>query len=162
MDKKKFLKWFLYFASLILFFILQSTPHLFEVQKTRPLLVLPLIICISCFEHRLATIFLAIFAGFLCDFSSYNFLGFYALSITAFSAISLILTRFLLKTNLLTSIFLVMIFTILIWFFNYLYLNTLHNELQLLVFFKSWINIFVYTSFISPAFYYLAKKLYKI
>ena len=67
---KNILKWIVYIVTLLVLFIMQTTPGLFQIFGTRPILGLPFAVCLSMFETEKTAAVLGALAGGLWDISS--------------------------------------------------------------------------------------------
>ena len=65
-----------YGVLLLLFYILQVTPRLFEIGGVKPVLVLPLAIAIAMHEGEFTGGIYGAFAGLLCDMGGFSLFGF--------------------------------------------------------------------------------------
>lgn len=73
------IKWVLYALVLVLSYVLGQTPRLFELFDLRPVLVLPLAVCVAMFEHEFAGGIFAAVAGILWGCSADAVFGYYAI-----------------------------------------------------------------------------------
>jgi rod shape-determining protein MreD len=65
-----------YGVLLLLFYILQATPRVFEIADVKPVLVLPFAIAIAMHEGEFAGGIYGAFAGLLCDMGGFALFGF--------------------------------------------------------------------------------------
>lgn len=77
--KRKILKFFVYFITVYVLYILQSTAEDFKVAGIMPMLVLPACLCLSVFEGPVSAGIFGFFAGLLCDCAAETVFGFNAL-----------------------------------------------------------------------------------
>ena len=70
------LKWSSYVLLIIIAYVLQTTTSLFVIFGVKPLLLVPLAVCIAMFEGEMAGALIGAFGGLLCDLSSALIYGF--------------------------------------------------------------------------------------
>jgi len=71
-----FQKHFLYVLLILLLYVLQTTPRLFEIYGVKPMLVIPAAIAIAMHEGELTGGIYGAFAGLLCDMGGFGLFGF--------------------------------------------------------------------------------------
>lgn len=73
---KPLLKWSLFSFLLLLFYVLQTTPGLFQIVWSKPIWIVSLTVCVSMYENVMGSAFFAMTAGLLWDISSDKLFGF--------------------------------------------------------------------------------------
>lgn len=119
----RYLKWTVYGLLLLLACILQSLPHLFpSFGGSRPLLVIPVAVCIAMFEGPIGGAAAGIAGGILWDLFSDRLLGFNALLLLFICGACGLLAQLLIRNNLISSLLMTAAALItqgvLDWFFN--------------------------------------------
>lgn len=121
-QKHKLFSTLLFVGLILLSHLLQNTPHMFPtVFGAHCFLLLPLIVCISMFQHNLTATFLALFAGTLWDVSAARLDGYNAIFFLLASTGICLLMNYLMRNNLLTATILgggtVLLYVTLHWLF---------------------------------------------
>jgi len=98
------LKWTLYILLLLLFYALQTTPGLFCILGTKPVLILSLAVCVSMYEGVLSSAMFCMAAGFLWDISSDKVFGFNAVIFLICGLFISLLSIYYLRTKLPNSL----------------------------------------------------------
>lgn len=107
MDREKlrpYLKWAIYYSLLLVFYVLQTTPHLFEIFSIKPVFIVPLAICVCMFEDVMPSAVFCIISGLLWDISSDKLLGFNAIILLTFGVLISLLCIYYLHTKLFNSL----------------------------------------------------------
>ncbi|WMJ21863.1 rod shape-determining protein MreD [Paludicola sp. MB14-C6] len=76
---RPYLKWASYYAALIILYVLQTTPRLFQIFETKPVFILALAVAVSMFEEVMPSAVFCMITGLLWDVSSDKLLGFNAI-----------------------------------------------------------------------------------
>ncbi|MFZ2539986.1 MAG: rod shape-determining protein MreD, partial [Oscillospiraceae bacterium] len=98
------IKWAIYSLLLLLLYTLQTTPHLFKLFGVKPVLILPLVVCISMYESVMSSAIFAMIAGLLWDISSDKLFGFNAIILLCCSVLISLVCIYYLRTKLINSI----------------------------------------------------------
>ncbi|WRS28768.1 hypothetical protein U6B65_06490 [Oscillospiraceae bacterium MB08-C2-2] len=72
------LKYITYGVMLILLYVLQSVPHLFEIRGVKPIWVIPAAIIVAMFEGEFVGGIFGALAGLFCDMGGFSLFGFRA------------------------------------------------------------------------------------
>lgn len=100
---RSLLKWSIYAAMLLLFYVLQTTPAVLSFWGIKPMLLLPLAVTAACFEMPLPAAIFGLVCGLFTDLASDYLIGFNALILMLLCVmISLIHTEYL-KSKLLNT-----------------------------------------------------------
>lgn len=123
----RYLKWTAYGLLLLAAAILQATPHAFTVLGARPLLLIPMVVCVAMFTGPVGGAAAGVAAGILWDLNSTRLLGFNALVLMAVGCGCGLFVHLLLRNNLLSAMLLfsgaLLIQGLADWFFNTLLLG---------------------------------------
>ncbi len=150
-----YLRWTAYGLLLLLAALLQMTPRLLPaVCGARPLLLVPLVVCIALFTGPMGGAAAGVAAGLLWDVFSERLFGFNALLLLVAGCACGLLVRLLLRNNLWTALLLCAgagLFQVLCdWFFNY---ALLAYERPFTVLAISYLPNLLYTLILSPLLY---------
>ena len=107
--KKKLIaatKWMIYIVLVIFAYVLQSTPSLFQIMGAKPLLILPLVITIACYEGNMAGGLFAILGGLLWDISANRLFGFNAAIVLVLCVASALLIEYYMRLRFINIAFL--------------------------------------------------------
>ena len=81
--RNKILRYTSYGIEVLLFYILQGVPNLIpEIFGGRPLLLIPLAICIACFEEEIPAMAFGVACGVMMDIGTGTHIGFYTITMT--------------------------------------------------------------------------------
>lgn len=118
---KPYIKWTIYYILLIVFYSLQTTPNLFEIYNTKPVLIVPLVVCVCMYENVLQSGIYAAFGGLLWDISADKVFGFNAIIFTICGVLISLLCIYYLHTKLVNTIAIIGCFMIVQGFFDYIF-----------------------------------------
>lgn len=105
MGKYKWIRYFAYLIEILVFSMVQETPGLLpELFGARPVLLIPIALCIALFESEKAAMSFGLLCGLFTDFSMGGVLGFHALLLTVICYTLGILAANLIRTNFLTAL----------------------------------------------------------
>lgn len=152
---QRYLKGAVYGILLILTNILQSLPHFPpSIGGSRPLLMIPVVVCIAMFEGPVIGGVVGAAGGFLWDLFADRLLGFNALILLAICCACGLLSQFLIRNNLLSCMLMVGIALFLQgifdWFFNYVISSQEH---PFYVLFHMTIPNMIYSIILTPILY---------
>ena len=121
---RRYMKGIVYGVVLVVASILQSLPHFIpSFGGSKPLLMIPVVVCLAMFEGPVGGAVIGIAGGFLWDLFSDRLLGFNSLLLLMICCACGLLTRLLIRNKLLSSLLMtagaVFVQGILDWFFNY-------------------------------------------
>ncbi len=154
-------KYATYGVLLLLLFLMQSAPRLFEVGGIRPMLIIPCVIVISVFEGEIVGGAYGFFGGLLCDFTSTMLFGVNAFVFFIFALITGLLSRYLLRPTIVNG-----------WFFSavtaivraaveyYLMYSMWGYEYAPMVFWRKLFPVAIYTIVITPILFYIVRFVY--
>lgn len=152
-------KWIIYSIYLVISYVLMMSPDIFSIAGIKPLLIVPLVVCVSIFEGELAGGVFGIFSGLVwgCNTPSL-FTGYYSLILFVCCVVCGLLVKFFLKIKHINAL-LLCAFTLLIYlstsfFFRY----GMWNYSGLLrIFTRNYIPTFFYTLLVTPIYFILIK-----
>lgn len=99
---RSFLRWFLYAAALLLFYLFETNPL---IRGFCPLLIIPLATSVSMYEDDLAAGVFGTFCGLMLDMANgVTVLGFSALWLLCLCPVISLISRFLIKVNFLSHL----------------------------------------------------------
>lgn len=101
---KPYFKWGYYYLLLLVLFLLQNTPDLFKVFGVKPVLILPLMVCVCVFEEAIPSTVFAMFTGLLWDMSSSKLMGFNAIILVTGGVFISLLCIYYLHTKLINTV----------------------------------------------------------
>lgn len=157
-----FLRWSIYTAIMLLIFVLMQTPGFFAINGIKPLLLIPLVVCISIFEKELAGGIFAILTGLVWATSSTFIFGIHSIILFICCVFCGVMTTYYLQTTLLTSLVLCSASNIFYFLVEFYFRYYIWNPTGLLKLVTSvFIPTFIYTIVTTPLFYYLIKFLHK-
>lgn len=161
--KSKSFLWISYSLLVVLMVIFQSTPHLFEILSVKPLFLLAITIPIAMEKGEIAGAIIGVAGGLLWDMALPSPFGSYGFLFMVFGVIVGLLSRLLLQRTWFNNLFLVFLSVLIIqlidFFFNYVIFGYVGISK---VFFTQHILCVLYTTLISPVFYFLIKWINKI
>lgn len=76
---RPYIKWGIYYLLLVIMLALQTTPKLFAIFGIKPVLIVPLMVCVCMFEDITPSFCFSMITGLLWDLSSDKLLGFNAI-----------------------------------------------------------------------------------
>ncbi len=141
-------------------YIFENTPNLFQICSVRPLYVIPFIIILSSFEKNLVVLSNTLLGGFLLDFSSTKFWGYYLIISFICSFITCLIIRYCIKRNMFTILLIISVFFVLICCVDFLFYKTIYRQITLSFFLVQWVYMYIYTLVISAIIYLLTKFIY--
>ncbi|MEG2813094.1 MAG: rod shape-determining protein MreD [Oscillospiraceae bacterium] len=98
------IKWAIYYAILLVLFVMQTTPNFLEFFSFKPIFVLPICVCVCMFEDVLPSGIFCVITGLLWDLSSNKLFGFNAIILLACGVFISLLCIYYLHTKLTNSI----------------------------------------------------------
>lgn len=154
-----YFKWAIYFLLLLLIYTLQTTPNLFMIFGIKPILILPLVVCVGMYEGILSSGVFAIFAGLLWDISSDKLFGFNAVILLCCSVFISLLCVYYLRTKLINAVLFCLIVALLQGLLDFVFYYALWNyqSVHLILLNRILPSIF-YTVLLSPLFYYIVRS----
>ena len=159
-------KWFIfifYFVVILVLTALQSTPHLFEIFGVKPMLLLPFALAVAIHKGEIAGAVISIICGLLFDISIASPFGAYAFLFMVFGVGVGLLSRLLLQKAWFNYSVLVFISSFLIQFFDFFFNFILYGYTDIFtIFLTHHLPCAIYTALISPIFYFLTAKIYKV
>lgn len=154
MKEKKYssvIKWSIYSALLIILFSLQTTPNLFLIFAVKPILILPLCVCVAMLEGILASSIFGLIAGLLWDISSDKLFGFNGLIFMFICMIISLLCVYYLRTKWLNAAFFTMIAALLQGLIDYVfYFAIWRYDNSVVLIYEKIIPTAIYSSIVTP------------
>lgn len=153
-----FIKWAIYYLLLIIFYSLQTTPRLFEFFGIKPLLMVPLVVCVCMYEGAMSSSVFAMFAGLLWDISSDKLFGFNAVILLCCGLLISLSCIFYLRTKLINSIGFCAVAALLQGFLDYVFYYAIWNYSDSsIIFIERILPSIGYTIIVTPLFYFLIR-----
>lgn len=150
-----FIKWGIYYLALLIAYTLQTTSHLFEISGIKPVLIVPLLICVCMYEEVVPSFVYAVITGLLWDISSGKLMGFNAIILSVVGMFASLLCIYYLRTKLLNSVLFVitamMVQGLLDFLFYYALWGLENNQLILTNYILPTV---IYTVVVTPIFYF--------
>ncbi|MDD3692810.1 MAG: rod shape-determining protein MreD [Oscillospiraceae bacterium] len=151
----RYLKWTAYGLVILLTIILQSLPRFLpQLLSAKPLLIIPVVVCIAMFEGPVDGAAAGVCGGILWDLFSDRLLGFNALILLILCCACGLMSQLLIRNNLLSTLMMtaatLFVQGILSWFFYDLLLD-FENSLTALLYFT--LPGIFYTLILTPPIY---------
>lgn len=158
--KKDLIKWTLYALILFLAFILQTTPGFLELFGVKPVLILPVILSIAMFEGEWAGGVYGVVGGLFWDTAADRLLGFNAILMLIACVITGLLVMYLIRAKIWNSLLIVLSAALLQGLIDYFFYYLIWDyDFSYLILLKRVLPTAVYTTVISPLFFYLIRKI---
>ena len=155
-----FIKWTIYYLLLLLFYTLQTTPYLFQIFGIKPVLILPLVVCISMYEGVMPSSVFSMIAGLLWDISSDKLFGFNAVILLCCSSLISLSFIYYLRTKLVNCIAFCCITTVLQGLIDFLFYYAIWDYPNVsIIFVNRILPTMIYTIILTPLFYYLIRMI---
>ncbi|MEG0692589.1 MAG: rod shape-determining protein MreD [Oscillospiraceae bacterium] len=152
------IKWAIYYLLLLFFYTLQTTPELFQIFGVKPVLILPLVVCISMYEGVMPSAIVAMIAGLLWDISSDKLFGFNAIILLSCSVLISLVCIYYLRTKLVNSIGFCCITALLQGLLDFVFYYAIWNYSNVsVILLHDILPTIVYTVLLTPIFYYLIR-----
>lgn len=116
-----FIKWGAYSLILLFAYTLQTIPGLFAISSIKPVLILPVAVCICLYEGVLSSSIFSMIAGLLWDISSDKLFGFNAIIFILCGMFISLLCIYYLRTKLVNGILFVTVTALLQMGLDYLF-----------------------------------------
>lgn len=160
-NKPKYIRYAIYAGIMIFSFILQSSGiSLPEICGARPLLIIPLCVCVAMHEREIPASIFGAAGGILMDTAS-GTEGFNALILTVLCAVCSILISHLMQNNIVTALVLcsgtVAVYELFYIIVNYGFGGAGNVLTQVFTFY---LPVFVYTLLFVPVFYYIIRHVF--
>lgn len=153
-------KYLLYFLTLIILYAMQTTAGLLEIYGIRPIWVIPFAVAMAMSEDVMTGAIFGALSGLFCDLGSQALFGFNGVLMLCGCTTIGLLCLYLVKANWKSALLLGGALggtrALLEFFFFYLIWN---YEGILLVFLRSTVPMFLYTTALTPAFLWLIRKI---
>ena len=104
-----FYKYLIYALLLLLLYVLQTTPRLFEIFEVKPMLVVPAAIAMAMHEGEFAGGIYAAFAGLLCDMGGFGLFGFNGIIFLISGVAAGLLVIYMMRCNVVSCVLFVLI-----------------------------------------------------
>ncbi|MDR2656045.1 MAG: hypothetical protein LBC56_08305 [Oscillospiraceae bacterium] len=158
------LKWLVYSIIMILSYVLMVTPGFLTGGYSRPMLLIPLTVCISMFEGEFAGGLFAAAAGIFWDTGSDAFMGFHALILFVCCIGCGLLIQLLLKKRMLSAFLLCAAVSVIysgLYFFFYFGIWPHSGAVLARLFLWDFVPIIIYTFLCTPLYFYLVRFIYR-
>lgn len=158
--KKDLIKWALYALILFFAFILQTTPRFLELFGVKPVLILPVMLFIAMFEGEWAGGVFGVVGGLFWDTAADRLLGFNAILMLIICVITGLLVMYLIRANIWNSLLVVLSASLLQGVIDYFFYYLIWDyDFSYLVLLKRILPTTLYTTLISPLFFFLIRKI---
>lgn len=157
---KPYIKWGIYYLLLLLMVAVQTTPKLFSIFGVKPVLIVPLMICVCMFEEITPSFIFSLMTGFLWDMTSDKLLGFNAIILVCCGTLISLLCVYYLHTKLVNAyIFAVVTMVIqgLLDFFFHFAIWQIEGSSQILV--KSILPTALYSIALTVIFFFCVRSI---
>ena len=154
--KYKWIRYMAYILEIIIFYVLEQTPHFLpEIFGSKPLIIIPIFIMIALFEGEKVALYFGIFVGILLDISFSWHLGFYTICLPIVGFIIGLISRNIVKSNFFTAILISLASIFVIYSLNFIiyYIFNGYNEILYAYVYHYLPNI-IYTFATSILFYF--------
>lgn len=160
---KRILKWIVLGFFMLFLFTLQSTPSFLEIMDVKPVLLLPLAVCIAMFEGEWAGGFAAMACGLLWDMSGESPFGSYGILCLTIGVTVGLLLKFLLRNEWFNCVALVFIASLIVFSLEFLFTYAIQGYDRFgQVFLTKHLPMIAYTTALSPVIYYIVKLIERI
>ncbi len=154
------LKWIIYAVILLVLYILQTTPLLFQILGIKPVLLVPFAVCLSLFESEKAAAAYAIAAGLLWDISSNKLFGFRAILLMCCCISVTLLVMYLMRNKLINGLFFVLCVMLIIELLDYVFFYVIWGySNHHLILLNYLLPTLIYTVIITIPMYFLVRKI---
>lgn len=154
------LKWAVYAVVLLISYSLMVSPGLFSESNKRPLLLIPLVVCVAIYEGELAGGIFAIIAGLIWDSGVDTIMGFQVLILYVCCVISALIVKFLLRESIFSAILLSVLSVFIYSTYHFLFVYVIWNhpiEVLSKLFLHDYMSIFLYTIPAIPIYYFIVR-----
>ena len=162
-ERKKFFSFFRYVVYAILFltlYVLQNTPSLFSVYGVKPILLIPAAVVFAMYEGEFVGGVFGALAGMLCDLGGFFLFGFDAILTLVFSAVSGLLTIYLLRRNLRNAFMMVFVSMLILCCLTYFFMYHIWQyEDVASIFWDSTLWVILYSTLLTPVYFWMWRKL---
>lgn len=150
------LKYTLYAVTMILLYVLQTTPRFLTILDTKPNFVIPAAVCIAMMEGEFIGGLYGALAGVLCDFGGRMLFGFNAIIVMISCVCVGLLFIYLLRRNIINFVLMVTAAMFVRGLLEYLlgYVMWNYEHVWMVLAFMI-LPMILYTSAVSPLIYYL-------
>ena len=155
-------KYSAYGLVLLVLYVLQTTPGLFVIFGSKPVLVVPAAIAIAMHEGELTGGFYGAFAGLLCDMGSSLLFGFNGFLLTFFCVVAGLLVTHLMHSNIWNIMLFTLITMLAIGSLEFLFgygMWGLPNVWMIYVY--STLPLIAYTTIVSPLLFWLMRFIHR-
>ncbi len=157
---KNKIKWVVYGLLLLVFYVLQTTPMLFQILGIKPVLITPLVVCIALFESEAASAAFGVVAGLFWDISSGKVFGFHAVILMCCCIAISLLIMYLMRNNLLNALFFVAMVMLLEGLLDYLFYYLIWSyDSSYIILLNYTLPTLIYTTIITIPVYFLVKAI---
>ncbi len=121
---KAVIKWGIYAVLLLLLYCIQTAPSLLTIHHVKPVLLIPLAVCIALYEGEVGSAVFGLVTGFLWDFASGKVFGFYGMVLMICCLLAALLSMYLVRVNVINALLAVGAVSLIcsIWNFLFYYL----------------------------------------
>ena len=156
------LKWVIYTALLLGFFVVQTTVGLIAVFDIRPVLIVAFAVAVSMQEREWYALSFGVIAGFMWDFSSGKASGFNAFVLAACCVVIALAVMYLIGNNFLNSMIFCGATMLLQGILDYLFSYQIWGyEGSWFILVRYILPTALYTVLITPLMYFLVRRLHR-
>ncbi|MBC8571346.1 rod shape-determining protein MreD [Zongyangia hominis] len=163
MQQKKIyhvLKWGIYLLLVLFCYVLQTTTSLFVVFGVKPLLLVPLVVCIAMFEGEFSGAIFGALAGLYCDLGAGQLFGSNGLVLMLCCFAAGLLVHVLMRPTLTTCLILSGGTLVVRGFFDFFFNLALWDYDGISrILLTSILPVILYSLIVTPLFYYFIRKL---
>lgn len=164
MDRKySVFRYIAYSIEILLLFILQTTPDMLpEILGGKPVLLIPVALCIAFFEEEIPAMFFGLACGVITDLSCSDNIGFYAFTLTLISFVVSQIFRDYMVVNLLNSLAFNAGTAVILICVHFLFFYVMQNKGDAGYYFVNhYISRIMYTIVVSPVIYGINRFLFR-
>ena len=149
-------KYLAYVLILLILYVLQTTPGLFVIFGTKPMLVVPAAIAIAMYEGELAGGLYGAFAGLLCDMGSSMLFGFNGLFLAFFCIAAGLAIIHLMHCNVWNAMFFVALTMLATRSAEFLFgYGMWGHENVWMIYVRQTLPLIVYTTLVTPLMFWI-------
>jgi len=155
-------KYVAYGLVLLALYVLQTTPGLFVIFGSKPMLVVPAAIAIAMHEGEFVGGFYGAFAGLLCDMSSSLLFGFNGFLLTFFCVVAGLLVTHFMHDNIWNAMLFTLVTTLAIGSLEFLFGYGMWGLPNVsIIYTHSTLPLIAYTTVVAPLMFWPVRLIYR-
>lgn len=154
---KAVIKWGIYAVLLLILYCIQTAPSLLTIHHTKPVLLIPLAVCIALFEGEIGSAVFGLITGFLWDFASGKVFGFYGMVLLVCCLLTALLSMYLVRVNVANALLTVGGVSLICSIWNFLFYYLIWGFHGVWLSFGQLLLSSLYTTFFAVPLYYLVR-----